>query len=35
MEVRNCKPDELDSFREMNRVSYNDIVDSVVIKKQF
>ena len=33
MEVRNSKPHELDSFREMDRVSYNDIVDKVVIKK--
>ena len=33
MEVRKSNPDELDSFREMDRVSYNDIVDRVVIEK--
>ena len=32
MEVRNSKPDELHSFREMDKVSYNDIVDRVVTK---
>ena len=34
MQVRNSKPDELDSFREMDKVSYNDIVDRVVIIKK-
>ena len=33
MEVRNSKSDELDTFREIDKVSYNDIVDRVVIKK--
>ena len=33
MEVRKSKRDELDSFREMDKVSYNDIVDRVVIEK--
>ena len=32
MEVRNSKPDEMDCFREMDKVSYNDIVDREVIK---
>ena len=30
MEVRNSKPEELDSFREMDKVFYNDIVDRVI-----
>ena len=34
MEVGKSSPDELDSSKEMNRVSYNDIVDRVVIKKK-
>ena len=33
MEVRSSKPDVLDSFSEMYKVSYNVIVDRVVIKK--
>ena len=33
MEVRKSNPDELDSFRYMDRVSYNDIFDMEVIKK--
>ena len=33
IEVRNSNPDELDSLREIDRVSYNDIVDMIVIEK--
>ena len=33
IEVLNSKPDELDSFRELDKLSYNNIVDRVVIKK--
>ena len=33
MEERKSNPDKLDSFREMNRVSYNKIVDRIVIEK--